>query len=424
MVYNIVSYGAIPNSGHVNTVPIQSAIDACSAAGGGTVLVPSGLFVSGTLYLKSNVELHLEMGAELKASTKREDYNTADAYPENWCAPNEGWDERHFIIAHHVENVAITGLGKINGSAEIFFDGEAYDPGFGGIWSYGLHYQKGFWYGMEKSDNPRPGQTVVFVDSKNIRVTDITIINSPAWCLFLHGCENVQIRGYKAFNERAWANTDGIDIDCCKNVTVSDCIIDTGDDAIAIRCSSAQLKNGRTACENITITNCVFESSSSVFRIGVGAGEIRNVAISNIVIRRGGIAFTIATHFSDACHGLLEDIHISNIIAENTTVPFELYAKKDCYIKNISFVNYRAKCFKGAMIVASDDAQIRNITVRDMNLLITQPPFTHKLLDENSNNYLFYAENAENVKFENITTEIPEDLCKYFKGDIQTVNCK
>ena len=109
MVYNIVDYGALPGIGNMNTAPIQRAIDACSAAGGGTVLVPSGLFISGTLYMKSNVELHLEMGAELKASTNREDYNAPDAYPENGWADAEGWDGRHFIIAHYAENVAITG---------------------------------------------------------------------------------------------------------------------------------------------------------------------------------------------------------------------------------------------------------------------------------------------------------------------------
>lgn len=420
MTYSILDYGALPGKDNLNTKAIQNAIDACAAAGGGTVLVPSGLFISGTLYLKSNVELHLEMGAELRASTRREDYNALDVYPENWGADAEGWDGRHFIIAYEVENVAITGLGTINGSADVFFDGEVYDPGFHGCWSYGLHYQKGFRYGMAKSDNPRPGQTVVFINSKNIRVIDITIINSPAWCLFLHGCENVQVRGYKAFNEKAWANTDGLDIDICKNVTVSDCIIDTGDDAIAIRCSSRALKNGKTICENITITNCVLASSSSVFRIGVGVGEIQNVTISNIVIPRGGTAFTIATHFSDHCHGLLRDMFISNIIAENVTNAFHLLARKDCYVKNITFSNYRAKCFNGSSMYAFDDAKVQNITVKDMHMTIIPSPFSFPLVNADGNNHLFYTQNVENVRFENVTAEVPAEFKGLFKDDIDT----
>ena len=417
MAYHILDYGAIPGEGNLNTKPIQNAIDDCEAHGGGTVVIPNGLFITGTIYLKSNVELHLEMGAELKASTNPEDYNALDAYPENHSCKSEGWDGRHFIIAHHVENVAITGLGTINGSADTYFDGEPYDPGFHSIWSYGLQFQKGFIFGMKEAENPRPGQLVVFVDCKNIRIIDVTVINSPCWCMFLHGCENVQVRGYKAFNKRTWANTDGLDIDTCKNVTVSDCIIDTGDDGITLRCDSKKLKNGKIACENITITNSVLACSSSAFRVGVGSGEIHNITISNIVIHRAGIAFTIATHFGQSCHGLIEDMIIRDIMAENVSVPFELFAKKDCYIKNIAFQNYHAKCFKGICLHAFDDAIIRDISAKDIHIRITEPPFPYKLLNEDGTNYLLYTENVENVRIENMTAEVPEIFSGMFKDE-------
>lgn len=418
MIYNILDYGAVPGEGNLNTKAIQNAIDDCTNNGGGTVLIPSGLFITGTLYLKSNVELHLEMGAVLKASSNREDYNPLDAYPENYDIPCEAWDARHFIIAHHAENVAITGLGTINGSAEVFFDGEAYAPGFRTCWNYGLQYQKGFQYGMAKSDNPRPGQSVVFVCCKNVRIIDITIVNSPCWCLFLHGCENVQVRGYKAFNQWAWANTDGLDIDTCKNVTVSDCIMDTGDDDIAIRCDSNQLNNGMNTCENITITNCILSSSSSVFRIGIGNGTIRNVNISNITIPRGGIAFTISTHFWENDRISFEDIAIHNIITDCTAIPFELYAKKESSLKNISFHNYRAKCYMGARIIASDNATLSNVTVRDMHLSIIPAPFSFPLLDNNGHYSVFCVENAKNARFENVTTDISPALKDLFSNDI------
>ena len=410
MQVNILDYGAVPGTGAVNTAAIQRAIDDCAARFGGTVTVPAGCFVSGTLYLRSNVELHLDMGAELRASTDPADYNARDAYPENFSVPDEGWEGKHFIIAHGLENTAITGAGTINGSAELFFDGEAYDPGFHDVWSYGLQYQKGFRYGMERSDNPRPGQTVVFIDCRNVRVTDVTIINSPAWCLFFHGCENVQVRGYRAYNRRTWANTDGLDIDTCRNVTVSDCIIDTGDDAIAIRCSAKRLKNGRTACENITVTNCVLASSSSVFRIGVGAGEIRRVVISGIAIHRGGVAFTVATHFSPACHGLLEDILVRDIAAENISVPFALTAREDCYIRNVSFQNFRAGCFKGCSVIAEDDAEIRGITLRDVQLSVQESPFAFPILDERGGNELLSLRNVRDVYARHVTAEIAPAL--------------
>ena len=419
MAYNILDYGAVRGEGTLNTSAIQNAIDDCASHGGGTVIVPGGLFVTGTIYLRSNVELHLETAAELRASTDPEDYNPLDAYPENTSAPSEGWDGRHLIIAYKVENAAITGLGIINGAADKYFDGKPTDPGFHTIWSYGLQFQKGFFFGMAKSDNPRPGQTVVFICCKNIRILDITVKNSPAWSTLLHGCENVQVRGYKAFNQPAWANTDGLDIDTCKNVTVSDCIIDTGDDAITLRCDSIRLTNGRTSCENVTITNCVLASSSSVFRIGVGRGEVHNVTISNIVIPRGGVAFTLATHFSKSCHGLLEDIFIRDIVADNISIPFELIAKEDCYVQNISFHNYRAKCFQGAKMTAYDHAKLRNISVKDLHMSIIAPPFDYELLNKDGSNHLLYTENVENVRFENVSAEISEEFKGLFKDEFK-----
>lgn len=417
MTYNILDYGAVSGNENINTVAIQNAIDDCTTNGGGTVIIPSGKFISGTLYLKSNVELHLEMGAELQASTNREDYNALDVYPENYDIPGEGWDARHFIIAYKAENVAITGLGTINGSADTFFDGEVYQLNKP-VWGYGIKYQKGFKPRMEKSDNPRPGQCIVFICCKNVRIIDITVVKSPCWCIFLHGCENVQVRGYKSFNDRCWANTDGLDIDTCKNVTVSDCIMDNGDDAIAIRCDSKHLYNGLDTCENITISNCVFSSSSSVFRIGVGVGVIRNVHISNIVIPRAGVGFTISTQYWPDCHVCLEDMFIHDIITDNTGIPFEIFATLDCSIKNLSLHNFRSKCYKGAIILAKDSGKFSNVTLKDMQLSLIPSPFSFPILDMNGNNLLLNIQNTKDVKLECVSKEIPEEYKPLFEDEL------
>lgn len=427
MIYNITDYGAVSGTNTINTAAIQTAIDECASAGGGTVNVPRGLFITGTIYLRSNIELHLEMGATLLASPNVEDYNSLDAYPENFsCFESEGWEGRHLIIGHSLENVAITGLGKIDGgAADIFGTTGSLTPFSSYIWSYGLTLQK------ERSI-PRPGQTVVFVNSRNLTVNDITIENSPAWCLFFHGCENVQVRGYKAFNRRDWANTDGIDIDTCKNVTVSDCIIDTGDDAIAIRCDSARLTNGMTACENLTITNCVLASSSSVFRIGVGIGEIRNVLISNLMIHRGGKAFNMITSYSSQGHALIEDIRIHNIIAENVALPIYMREDHDCYIRNISISSYHAKSYAGVMMISDGPGKINNISIENMKLSIIPAPFpvtaydqqkNYEVLKANEFQYLFYAKNAEKIHFEKLKTEVPDTLKEFWKDTFWLADC-
>jgi len=414
MIYDVTNFGAVPDNASVNPSTIQSAIDACHQNGGGTVNIPAGTFVTGTLYLKSNVELHLEMNARLLASPNLDDYNSLDVYPENFsCVESEGWEGRHLIIAHGIKNAAITGLGTIDGgAASIFGECHPFQAFHSYIWSYGLTYQK-------DRSLPRPGQTVVFIDCRNIRIIDITIENSPCWCLFFHGCENIQVRGYKAYNRRDWANTDGIDIDTCKNVTVSDCIIDTGDDAIAIRCDSAHLTNGRTVCENITITNCVLASSSSVFRIGVGIGEIRNVLISNLMIHRGGKAFNMITSYSSHGHALIEDIRIHNIISENVYLPIYMREDHDCYIKNITISDYHAKAFAGCIFVSDGPGNINHISIKDMHLSIipTSPPFTTADQEKNCTNlkagesqYLFYLKNTDHISFQNLRTDVDESV--------------
>lgn len=421
MNYNILDYGAVSDGVTLNTKAIQSAIDDCSANGGGRVTVPAGTFVTGTIYLKSNIEFHLEIGALLKASSSLDDYNDLDAYPENFDVPSEKWTGKHLIIAHDLTNVALTGLGKIDGGGDYFFDDETnIDIGFHGyIWSYGFVLQK-------DTSILRPGQTVVFVNCQNVRVIDVTIEKSSSWCLFLHGCRNVQIRGVKAYNPKYRGQTDGIDIDICRNVTVSDCIIDTGDDGITLRGVSDRLFNGMTACENVTITNCVIACSSSAFRFGVGSGIVRNINVSNIMIHRAAKAFNFMTAFSPKGHILIEDININNVTANNVSFPFCIREDNNSNIFNISINNYRAKTFGGGVIVAKDDGGVKGVSINNMHLSIVSPPFSvtpdglaldmkNTLCAKNSR-HLFYVDNAEDISFKNIKTDISEEQKQNFDG--------
>ncbi len=237
-----------------STKAIQAALDACGAAGGGTVVVPAGTFVTGTIWLRSHVELHLQHGAVLLASPDLDDYNKEDAYPQNWGCGEEEWNASHLILAIEAEDVAITGSGTIDGNGKVFFTApKPYDPF---IWRDGLALAR-------DQERLRPGQTIVFCESHNIRLRDFAIRDATCWCIFLHGCEDVSINGLKINNTSYAANTDGIDIDCSRNVTVSDCIIDTGDDAITLRGSPGKLKDKTRVCENIVVSNCVVASSST-----------------------------------------------------------------------------------------------------------------------------------------------------------------
>ena len=164
MMYNILDYGACTDGCSVCTESIQKAIDACNENGGGRVLVPAGKYVSGTFYLKDNVELHLEQGALIKASPDINDYNDEDAYPQNFGCLSENWLGKHLVIALECKNVAITGFGIIDGNGEHFIEDMRPDC---------YHGYYGWRKGLLKCRYPevqRPGQLICFIESSEILV--------------------------------------------------------------------------------------------------------------------------------------------------------------------------------------------------------------------------------------------------------------
>jgi len=253
---NVLDYGAKAHPENLCTKEMQAAIDACYASGGGVVTVPAGFYRTGTLWLRSNVELHLEHGATIKGSDDLDDYNPEDAYEQNFSSrANEKWLGKHLIIAHECENTAITGTGTIDGNGDIFMGKEqswsSANSASPYVWREGCRQAK-------DDELCRPGQLICFIECRRVTLRDITVTNQPAWGCFFHGCEYVTIRGLKTFNQHTIFNSDGIDLDCCKYVTVSDCLIDTGDDCIAIRGNPRVLKYSDGICEHITISNRLY----------------------------------------------------------------------------------------------------------------------------------------------------------------------
>ena len=332
-----------------NAKAIQKALDTCSARGGGKVIVPKGVWNCGTLWLRSKTELHLAEGAVLKASGNLADYNAEDAYPENWGCPAEEWNGHHFIIAREVEDVAITGPGALDGNSGVFFEDRPRQVNPKAI---------GWTLGMRKArdrEKFRPGQMVAIIRSRDIFVGDgLAISNSPCWCLYFYGCTNAVVRNYTVRNGPTDGNTDGVDIDCSHNVSVSYADIVTGDDGIAIRASGKRFVGGASAappCSRIHISHCNLSAEAQGIRIGVGEGLISDVLIEDVTVHRGanGVAFDTYYGKKEGCGVDIENVTFRNFTVKDCYSNYRFRAGGDALkfgIRNMLFEN----CFFGAML--------------------------------------------------------------------------
>jgi len=413
MNINILDYGAVADAKTVCTKEIQAAIDACATAGGGRVIVPTGSFVSGTIWLKSHVELYLERGARLIASRNRADYNLLDAFEQNYGDEREEWVGQHFILCLEQEDVAITGYGTIDGSGDEFFEEPKHSK-----WAY---YQHGSAIAKDKVAL-RPGQLIEFVESKHILIENVTITNSPCWCCFMYGCDVVNIRGLKVFNPKHCMNTDGIDIDACKYVTISDCIIHTGDDAIAVRCDLASLKDKTRTCEYVTITNCVFNVSSGAIRFGVGTGAVKHVRVSNITVEEAGCNFGFMTGWIREGRCYLEDIHISNVSCANVARPFEIDDTCKAGMKNITFENINIQTRYGGFFVVPQPGSIQNVTFRNFSVkLIEGAKYLGEIKERRT---VMYIAGVDGLNLERVQVRVEDSVRHLWTKDVEIVDCE
>lgn len=296
--FSVEYYGAVGDGQSLNTSSIQSAIDACAKAGGGRVVVGPGSFLSGTLIMKSNVELHLERGAVLLGSTNPDDY---PGMITSYRFYGDEWTEQSLIFGAEIENIALTGAGVIDGQGNAFQVNTKLKP--------------------DRYKN-RPF-LIRFTECSGVTVTDLTLQNSAMWMQHYLACNDVFISGIKVFNH-CNKNNDMIDIDGCRNVIINGCIGDCDDDALTLKSTSPR------ACENITISNCVLSSHCNAIKMGTeSTGGFKNICISNCVIKPSswknviygkpeGIS-GISLEVVDG--GIIEGIMISGVVMDGVEVP-------------------------------------------------------------------------------------------------------
>ena len=295
--FNIMDYGAVADGITLNTQSIQKTIDACTEQGGGRVIVPKGTFLTGSIYLKTGVELHITEGSILLGSTKHRDYKNENPY--GWYA---------LIIANAQSHIAITGKGIIDGQ------GRALAKDVIQLWRAGAFPGAQIWDEKLREKN-RPNerfrpQLILLQDCKNISIKGITLKNSTSWVQTYGNCLDLIIEKIRVESTAYW-NNDGIDLVDSKNVVIRDCFINAADDAICLK--SFDSKSG---CQNILIERCTLRSSASALKLGTSSyGGFRKIKAHHLTIYD---TYRSAVALECVDGGVMEDIDISDIKAKNT----------------------------------------------------------------------------------------------------------
>ena len=395
-------YGFVGDGKTMNTNVLQRAIDECSQKGGGTVSLPAGNYLSGTIVLKKGVTLHLEKDAVLLGSRDIADY------------PGEG-RRKSLIFAESADDISITGDGEINGSSQR-------------------------WEGGDSTTN-RPLLINLF-SCKNVKVNGVTMKNAGFWTFRFVRCDGVDIRKVTVESHVNW-NNDGFDIES-RNVYISDCTFDADDDAI---CFKSEYRD--FVVENIVVENCKVSSNCNFIKFGTAsAGGFRNITVKNCTLykcsqtnlrfwdrRLPGVAGAsgitnpitgiagIALEVVDG--GFMENIHISNIRMEDVQTPIfirlgkrgisEKSWLKDILIEDItaSSASFVASSITGVPGLRVENVEIRNSVfqlkgggkISDTSMDVPEVEARYpenRMFGVILPAYGFYLRHADNIRFDNI----------------------
>ena len=333
---------------------IQQAVDTVFAAGGGKVTLENGVYPSGTLYLKSNVELHVPAGSVIQGYADHEKYD--DFYhPDYPTAPENS--RKALIIACEAENIALTGNGEINGQGPLFYD---------------RNVPEGHFYNRPATPRPR---LISFFGCKNVTVNGINLIDSPGWTMWMVNCKNVYVSKIRIEGDQRMMNNDGFDMDCCSNVTVSDSFFKTGDDCLVLR-AIRRNKTDKFVCEYVTVSNCILNSPCQGVRLGCPSDDtIRHCRFSNITFHGRGTAI-LSQHperyLRKDCTGYadISDISFNNFDIE-TNNGFAIYLK--CIegidirgVSKLTFNNFRIKSRFPILIEGHANSVISDIILNNI----------------------------------------------------------
>lgn len=416
--FYITDFGAVGNGNTDCTEAIKEAIQACHEAGGGKVIVPEGVFLTGAVHLKSNVNLHISEGSTLLFSTDKSKFLPV---VHTRFEGMELMNYSPFIYAYKQENIAITGKGTIDGQGSVW-------------WNW-----KGKWEGNERLgieqgehtqaddnatltqmvENQVPLEERVFgeghylrpsfispYDCKNILISDVTLKGSPMWNIHPILSENITVRGVRI--ESLGPNNDGCNPECCKNVLIEDCYFNTGDDCIAIK--SGRNNDGRligVPSERIVVRNCTMvEGHGGVVMGSEISGNVRYVFAENCVMNSPHLDRAIRIKSNSVRGGVVEHIYVRNIdvkqVREAILKINMFYASERDenipVVRHVVLENVKgAKSEYGVWIKAYEEKPVENIKIIDCEWSnVEKGNFTENVNDLSFTNVLINGEPVTN----------------------------
>jgi hypothetical protein len=385
IVCSVREFGAKGDGIALDTASVNHAIIECNRAGGGTVLFPAGIYKIGTVELLSNVTLSLDAGSALKGSGDMRDYPPIAYSSED--------RNTSLVVAIGAHDIAITGRGTIDGNGDAFAIYGQADKERDFVAAYTRQGEGYYAVNDLPDDGPvrhtdRPGILVLFLNCQGIQVSDIKIVNAPNWCLHAACSQDIVFSRLEIKSSMLLPNSDGIDASFCRNVRISDCNIEAGDDAIAFGpCADGY---GSRPTENVVVENCVLSSRSAAIRIGWGAHsgvyDFRNLLFNNIVIRDSNRGIGIFVRASES----IENVIFSNLVIETRLFkgkwwgkaePIHLSAVRADWsagpmgrIKNVSFSNIIIESEQGIVVSGCEDSTVEGVTFDRISLKLKDGP--------------------------------------------------
>ena len=379
--FDVREYGAKGDGVAMDTAALQRAIDACAAYGGGRVVLEAGRYLSGTISLKSGVDLHIDVSATLLGSTNCADYvespDIRSFYPRRVARGRATC----LVFADSVERIAISGRGKIDCNGQAFVRERAnLSP----------------WMAAHCRNERIPGllsppRVVFFSGCRNIMVTDVTVVNQPSgWCFWVNDCDTVLFDRVKIFGGMHNPNNDGIHINCCRDVLVSNCHIETQDDCVVVRADYGILKEKKD-CERVSFVNCSLRSHCSCIRLSfMNDGTVRDCLFSNIFMHDSQIGLHLELcpkpewlkdknrKIVKATPSTVEDITFSNVYMRNVERPLRCITGTlpdiECAgIRNIRFDNCHCTNAVHHVFVGGDGNPLERFTFTNCTLPTEMP---------------------------------------------------